>query len=394
MRERYLPRIMSCGFAAPRHQDRARRVCRLVIFGLVVLMTMAIICRQGWRLMSFSLRAPASNPAGHAIRLSYRIHPQDSADSANPTAIFRIMQIADIHIGEAEYKAWGPEQDRKTWIVLDRLVEAEGADNIDLLILSGDQLTGNNVDANATTYYRKLAEKLSVYGIPFAMIFGNHDDAPFEYRGADGEIHRRPAKTSRRQLVHALGMFDLSLTRGGPSEIFGVSNYWLDVWLNDTALGTRIVLFDSGGGTLEQQVNQSQLDWFVETNYPTDLPVIAFSHIPTNEFIFGQTCQGDKNEGVATVSYDAGFTNTLQAAGNVHFVGVGHMHGNDYCCSLANQSMLHLCFGRHSGYGGYGHWERGARIYELSFAHGSHFSWMSYVRMESGGTRDIYVPAS
>ena len=367
-------------------QNRAR-VCRVVVFGLVFL-SVSIIHQQWWRLSLFWSQNSASNLSGRSFELANRKNNQDSS----ATAVFRIMQIADIHLGEAEYKAWGPEQDRKTWVALDRLVKAEGAENIDVLILSGDQLTGNNVFANATAYYKILAQKLSVYGIPFAMIFGNHDDAPFEYEGADGQIHKITAKTSRRQLVDALGSFDLSLTRAGPSDVFGVSNYWLDVWLNDSDVGSRIAFFDSGGGSLEQQVNTSQLDWFIETNSRNDLPVVVFSHIPTSEFFFDDTCQGDKNEGVATLSYDAGFIDTLQAAKNVHFVGVGHMHGNDYCCPLANQSILHLCFGRHSGYGGYGRWERGARIYELSVTNKSRFSWMSYVRMESGQIQDIYVP--
>lgn len=47
----------------------------------------------------------------------------------------------------------------------------------------------------------------------------------------------------------------------------------------------------------------------------------------------------------------------------------GHDHGNDWCfkwdSKLPGMSLtgngLHVCFGRHTGYGGYGTWTRGSR---------------------------------
>ncbi len=42
---------------------------------------------------------------------------------------------------------------------------------------------------------------------------------------------------------------------------------------------------------------------------------------------------------------------------------VGHNHGNDFCGSYEGNILL--CFGRHTGYGGYGRWERGSRIIQL-----------------------------
>lgn len=39
------------------------------------------------------------------------------------------------------------------------------------------------------------------------------------------------------------------------------------------------------------------------------------------------------------------------AAGHVRGVFVGHDHGNDWCCP---HGTMIVCFGRHTGYGGYG----------------------------------------
>lgn len=42
----------------------------------------------------------------------------------------------------------------------------------------------------------------------------------------------------------------------------------------------------------------------------------------------------------------------LTAFGNTKAVFVGHDHGNDWCCPFAGGLMV--CYGRHTGYGGYG----------------------------------------
>ena len=42
----------------------------------------------------------------------------------------------------------------------------------------------------------------------------------------------------------------------------------------------------------------------------------------------------------------------LKREGDVQWVLVGHDHGNDWCCP--SQAGLTICYGRHTGYGGYG----------------------------------------
>ena len=57
---------------------------------------------------------------------------------------------------------------------------------------------------------------------------------------------------------------------------------------------------------------------------------------------------------------------------------VGHNHGLDWCCPYEE---LWLCFARHTGYGGYGDWPRGARIIQVTE---EPFSAVSWIRMENG----------
>ncbi|CAB9499246.1 inactive purple acid phosphatase 16 [Seminavis robusta] len=359
-----------------------------------------------------------------------RLHLQIQGQSHQQS--FKILQLADLHFGEASDTDWGPQQDINSLNVLDSVIPLEQPD---LIILSGDQITANNIDQNATAVYRRICDKLQHYGVPWAMIFGNHDDAPLEVDDSQDEtkIIVTPARTSREDLFHVDHSFaPLSLTRRGAESVFGVSNYVLDVFYNGSGTGNshsntvalQLLFLDSGGGTLPKQLLANQVDWFHQRRkHHQGIPMVAFQHIPTKEFEYdGNTCQGMQDDGVDALSPDANMVDALLNDGNVHFLAVGHQHGNDYCCSYQSSSSnndnndngnnLHLCFGRHSGYGGYGSWDRGARVYELYLNNNNvagvtgggeeesdadeeqepTFTWNSWVRMESGDVQDEYNP--
>jgi hypothetical protein len=283
-----------------------------------------------------------------------------------------------IYSSEAEASDWGPRQDETTWRALDRIILFEDPD---LIVLSGDQLTGNNCRDNATAYYQMLGEFLTAYNTPWAMIFGNHDDADFEVEGENRTI---PHKYSRRDLLEVDQSFPLSLSKHGPSDLFGTTNYVLGIQLDGTATA-QIYFLDSGGGSLPQQIDESQIQWLEGRAKLSQLPAVAFQHIPTDSDGL-HACRGFQGEGIDPLVSDAGILEALSKHDRFSFLAVGHNHGNDYCCEYKNSSM-HLCFGRHSGYGGYGNWSRGSRAYELSFDDGDNtttMDWKSWVRLESG----------
>lgn len=286
---------------------------------------------------------------------------------------FKIIQITDIHLGEAEDLDWGPQQDRKTWKALDAVLTAEAP--IDLIVLGGDQLTANNCKDNATAYYQELGTFLTTYGIPWALIFGNHDDTDFETN--DGQ--RIPPKYLRKDLLAMDQSFLLSLTQSGPEAIDGTTNYVLDIYHpsknNETSrtVAAEIFFLDSGGGSIEKAITDSQVNWVRNLAAQSQVPAVAFQHIPTqaHTYVDDGICIGLHDDGVDTLVYDGGIIQCLSETERFFFLAVGHNHGNDYCCpyevSQQNESMLHVCFGRHSGYGGYGHWERGCRVYQLEY---------------------------
>ena len=349
-------------------------------------------------------------------RLNLQLSQESSETSNNQKHTFKILQLADLHMGEASDTDWGPEQDENTFAVLESVIPAEKPD---LIVLSGDQLTANNIDVNATAYLNKLCQHLKQYNIPWAMIFGNHDDAPLEKTDKDGNVIRtNQTKTSREDLYHVDHSFaPLSLTQLGPKNLFGTSNYMLDVYdaENNNQVALQLLMLDTGGGTLPKQLEANQVEWFQSQRHGSanqKIPVVAFQHIPTQEFTHNDdTCEGMQDDGVEPIDRDPCIVEALHQDGNVHFLTVGHMHGNDYCCSYGGSSgessKMHVCFGRHSGYGGYGRWSRGARVYEMHFISSAvsgvgdaddeddvltAVRWKSWVRMEWGDVEDEYSP--
>ncbi|KAL3922504.1 MAG: hypothetical protein SGILL_002169 [Bacillariaceae sp.] len=309
-------------------------------------------------------------------RLSTPTVQQQQPQPSNWT--FRIMQITDIHLGEDENTDWGPEQDVKTFRLLDKLFTYE--EPPDLIVLGGDQLTANNCLHNCTKYYEILGRYLTMQGIPWATVLGNHDDMAFEPQGDKETI---PHSYTRRELLAVDESFQLSLTQTGPEDVTGASNYVLNVMApNDkktNAAVVQIFFLDSGGGTLPEAVDDSQVQWFRrEASLRTDLPAVAFQHIPASGHVYNIDCTGFRGQGVEQIQ-DKGLVDAMVESGRFHFLAVGHNHGNDYCCphrksddnadnnngNSVDEHDLYFCFGRHSGYGGYGNWQRGVRMYEL-----------------------------
>lgn len=314
---------------------------------------------------------------------------------------FKIMQLTDMHLGEAQDTEWGPFQDVRTYLLLKSLIPYE---NPDLIVLSGDMLTGNDCDANATEYYKQMGEFLMSFGIPWALTFGNHDDMNFTRNVAEPI----EAKTKRPQLALVDQEFNLSLTQTGPSNVTGTSNYILPIYSSTgNSILAQVALLDSGGGSVPEQFDVSQVEWLRQQLQALPIPTAVFQHISFPEFGFDEDiCVGTNGDGgFAPMQTDGGMLDFMESDGNVMFVAVGHNHGNDYCCPVG-ESSLHFCFGKHSGYGGYtGYPSRGARVYELKLleekkkirrrrveGHSNRVQWNTSVRLEEGYVIDEYGP--
>lgn len=95
-------------------------------------------------------------------------------------------------------------------------------------------------------------------------------------------------------------------------------------------------------------------------------------------------CFGMRKDGIATVDRSPPDALRSLSNANVQAVSVGHCHGNDECCTSSLEPwMPSLCFGRHSGLGGYNRgWEHGGRVFVLDSASPTKIA--THVRLRDG----------
>lgn len=287
-----------------------------------------------------------------------------------PDGTFTIVQFTDTH--------WhnGEPADLKTRALMERVLEAERPD---LVVLTGDNLDGAGCRDPARAW-RDLVAPMEERAIPWAAVFGNHDD--------EGAL-------SREELLEVQQACAGCLSQRGPKGVSGVGNY---VLLVESAKGGRraLVLYfldsnsyapPSVGGYA--WIRHDQIVWYRETARALReengalLPALAFFHIPLPEYeeVWAtQPCRGHKNEPVCCPRLNTGFFAALWEEGDVMGTFVGHDHINDYEGTLYG---IRLCYGRATGYQTYGRegFLRGARIIRCREGERDFRTWL---RLEDG----------
>lgn len=198
--------------------------------------------------------------------------------------------------------------------------------------------------------------------------------------------------------------------------------------------------FDSRGGFHYQQthpdgsrvgqanwVDLSVVAWFLKESalltakYGKVIPSMAFVHIPTYASFALQTedgrdsidphkqpginddyplapqaqgwCADGRNDGTCDYGgQDVPFMQAITSTPGLIGVFSGHDHGATWCYKwdklVSGMSVkgngVNLCFGQHSGYGGYGNWIRGARQIQVTKDMLKRAEAHSWVRLESG----------
>ncbi|KAK5113639.1 hypothetical protein LTR62_003266 [Meristemomyces frigidus] len=341
---------------------------------------------------------------------------RDSSLRVRKDGKFKILQVSDAHLSTGTghcRDAIGPnnqaisncEADPRTLDFIDSILDDEKPD---LVILSGDQVEGPASADTQTTIY-KFAAPLIERGIPYATIFGNHDD-------------EGPVALSREAQMAILQTLPYSLSHPGPEDLDGVGNYYLEV-LAPSSEHSALTLYLLDTHSFSPAENKypgynwlkpSQISWFQRTaqglrkehaKYSHFHLDMAFIHIPLPEY--GEKDSvikgGDWKEGVTAPKFNSGFYDALSAEGVVA-VGCGHDHVNDYCAlrppsppssststatypskDVNHHSVLGhtkqgpwLCYAGGSGFGGYagyGGFHRRVRVWEVDANAGSIVTW-------------------
>ncbi|KAH9829999.1 Metallo-dependent phosphatase [Rhodofomes roseus] len=338
---------------------------------------------------------------------------------------FKIMQIADLHYsvsaGTCRDTPLAPcsNSDNITNTLLGRMLDAERPD---FVVFSGDQLNGQGSSWDARSVLAKFSKAVTQRGIPWAAIFGNHDDE-------DGD--------SREQQIKYMQGLPYSMVEAGPKDIHGVGNYVLKVKSADASMTHLLTLYflDSGSyskgflnwfgffvPTEYDWIHQDQINWFLQESSsidPIERPfspdtakdlgdiwkrqavgqvtpdtrrlakpnALMFFHIPLQESyaaadtdpISGKPLDVGMHdlEGQGSAKKQDGFfhkgllqamESEHRAAGNAREVKVasnGHCHVTENCRRVQG---VWLCFGGGGSYSGYGKigFDRRFRVYDVS----------------------------
>ena len=309
---------------------------------------------------------------------------------------FKIMQAADLHLATGLGKCRHAEPpgadcvaDTRTLEFVERLLEDEKPD---LIILSGDQVNGDTAPDAQTAIY-KYSALFASHKIPYAGIFGNHDD--------EGNLDRAASMAIMDGLPY-------SLSTAGPEDVDGVGNYIIEILARGSSSHSALTLYllDTHSYSPDERkfkgydwVKPSQIDWFRQASqslkrkhkeYTHIHMNLAFIHIPLPEYRNPHNFPvlGNFTEPPTAPHYNSGFMDALIQE-NVLFVSCGHDHVNDYCVPGADEKgepKLWMCYGGGSGfggYGGYGGYHRRMRFFEFDMNAARVSTWK---RMEWGDT--------
>lgn len=264
----------------------------------------------------------------------------------------------------------------------------------DFTAVTGDCVSGWMYDGEKGWYKRmwdKWTSPYLKYKIPYSLAMGNHDDQ---------------ADATRDEILSYEVTHPYSMSKIGPKDITGITNYYLPVYHNESSEEIDFFLwfFDSMDHNCYTDkswgcVGNDTVQWYRDESdrllkkYQRIIPGIAFIHIPPPEYLyatFNHSIYGVKEEDVCCPIYNTGLIGAMIEKHNVQAVFVGHDHDNDYSVDVDNK--INLYYGRKTGYGCYGpvSVQHGSRMIRLNQRTYSYDTW---IRNEDG-TKTNYVDPS
>ncbi|MDR3061281.1 MAG: metallophosphoesterase family protein [Dysgonamonadaceae bacterium] len=269
---------------------------------------------------------------------------------------FKIIQITDSHI-----QANSPYS-QETIEMLNLVLDVEKPD---LVIFTGDIVTGKPYKSG----FDMVIEPLISRKIPYALLFGNHDDEQ---------------DLSRKEVADLLMGYPYNVSKlKKVKNVSGYGNYTIEIKEN-SGKQTRAVIYcmDSNAYSTLKQVkgygwfNFDQVEWyrkqsdrFTRKNDGKPFPALAFFHIPLPEYkkVYTDTIHrlvGTQMEKVCSPEINTGLFASMLEKGDVMGTFVGHDHVNDYIFNLYG---IALAYGRFSGSKTtYTKLKNGVRVIELT----------------------------
>ncbi len=264
----------------------------------------------------------------------------------NANGEFRIVQITDTHF------KWGKSASN---VVIELINEVLETERPDLVVFTGDNVYADSVEQAL----RVQLDPIEKRGVPFIVLFGNHDHQFDIDQNAQWDIFRscswnvQPDRPEGRKY----------------------EDFALPVLSSDGSKVAQVIYnFDSHDGRKIDK-NISHYDWlefdqigwyrdrsrqYTEANGGTPVPSIMFLHIPLPEYSYALDARrngskkktgipgvvGTVGEDVCSPKLNSGMFTSMIECGDVRAVFCGHDHDNDFATTWKN---IFLAYGRYSG---------------------------------------------
>ncbi len=289
---------------------------------------------------------------------------QQSSLQFNAAGKFKIVQFTDVHYIHG---------DAKSDAAIERINEVLDAEKPDLIMLTGDVIFGKPAEDGLRHVLNQIAKRK----LPFAMMFGNHDDEQ---------------GLTRQQLFEIIKTVPGNLTTT-VEGLSGVTNFTLPVKSKDGKKNAAILYgFDSNsysqlkGVEGYDYIKFDQVNWYrqmsaeyIRQNGGTPLPSLAFFHIPLPEYNQAAADEdaqlyGIRREKACAPELNTGMFTAMREQGDVMGTFVGHDHDNDY--AVYWKGIL-LAYGRYTGGNTvYNNLPNGARVIELTDGERGFCTWI------------------
>lgn len=288
------------------------------------------------------------------MALVLSVNAQETQLKFDQKGNFKIIQFTDVH-----YKQGKPESE----VAIQLINEVLDAEKPDFVVFTGDVVWAKPAYKALDEVFAPVIERK----IPWAYVFGNHDD---EFG------------VSRKELMNYSTQKEYCLAQAGDESLTGVGNYILEVKdKKGEKIKALFYLFDSGAYNKRKGLGHyawfgfDQVAWYrkqseayTKGNKGKPYPALAFFHIPLAEYPLMSAQEnsiiGSKKEDECNGKLNSGMFTAMSEAGDVMGTFVGHDHDNDY---IGNYYGIYLAYGRYSGgktvYNNLGN--NGCRVIEL-----------------------------
>ncbi len=276
---------------------------------------------------------------------------------------FRVLVFGDVQAGP-------PAPSQRT---LDGIETVTAREDPDLVLFAGDNSLSCTTQTVLRNYLTAMTGYLEENEIPWAHVYGNHDD--------EGALSRE-----KQQVVYE--EFPYCMSQAGPEDIKGVGNYVIPVYSSDESRTDPVFAvwgLDSGGyvtdkglpgkqavlnktmytghsGSSYAYMPFTQIRWYYNTSEEIEayaghkVPGMMYFHIPLQEFYEiwlnqEQTgTEGTKQDPVCAGPLNSGMFTAMVERDDIKAVVCGHDHINDYAGEFCG---IQLCYASNIGYDTY-----------------------------------------